>query len=518
MLRELYIENFAVIKSANIAFADGFTVFTGVTGAGKSILINALNAVIGQRISKEIIRSGEDKAVVVAVFDDDLVITREVSRDGRSMARINNRPVSVAELREIGENLLNIHGQHDSQILLNSDKHLDIIDNFSDNNSIISEYQSSFRKLQEITKKCINLSKENTNIDKYREIVAEIGGLDIKPNEDEIVEAEFEIAQNSEYILSNLFGAISDNESAVELLNTAIMLMEKSEVSDDLNKRLKTSKIEISDIISELKNRAEKIKIDSARYEFLKERRSELIKIKKKYGADLEGIYNIYKNSLSELENIEKYNEILDSAIAEKENLLKITTQKATELSNNRRKNAEIFSSRVADELAFLNMPNVRFEVRCEKGKLSINGFDNVEFLISVNRGEELKPISKIASGGELSRIMLVLKSVLAEKDEVQTLIFDEIDSGVSGSAAQKIAIKLEEISKLRQIICVTHLAQIAVKANTHYLIEKTIDSDTQTNIKKMDKTDRIYEIARIIEGENPSELTLKTAKELLGG
>lgn len=548
MLKELYIENLAVIEKANISFDNKLNVFTGETGAGKSILINGINAVLGQRTTKDIVRSGTDKAFVSAMFTDisdevvnklselgfsaddkTVILSREISSDGGSVARINSRPSTVSAIHDIGNLLINIHGQHDNQILLAPERHIDIIDSFGELESQIEDYRSSFKNLQDISRKIkeINLSldEKNKRIAYLSDIVDEIGDLELKEGEDIAIEEEFRLASNSEMISKSVSLSCSaltgdDSSSVSDVLYDVIdRLSQFSDISEEISslcERLNSAKIEIDDISSELSSFGDKIDVNAERLQYLSNRRDEIIKITRKYG-ELPEVIKLYNSAADELVLLSNSDEQTSALNEEKQRLLSEVTEKAKALSKSREEVAKRFIEDVSKELEFLNMPGVTLDFTHEKGKLTINGMDTMELLISANAGEPPKPIAKIASGGELSRVMLALKSVIAEKDNIPTMIFDEIDTGVSGRAAQKIGIKLSEIGKIRQVLCVTHLAQIAVMADNHLLIEKnTVDDRTVTSVKQLDFDGRKYEIARIMGGDNITDLMLENASELL--
>lgn len=550
MLKELYIENLAVIKQATITFNNNLNIFTGETGAGKSILINGINAVLGQRTTKEIVRTGSEKAVVVALFinlsnstkdklselgftieDNEVSITREIFSDGGSVARVNSRTTTVSILREIGETLINIHGQHDNQILLSPEKHINIIDNFGSLHNSLAEYQSSFKTLQETARKINKLTldekEKNHRIFELTEIINEIETLELYENEDVEIEEEYNVSKNAAKLfeaVNNAYIFLSGTDdmtgAIVETDNAAEELLPLTEFLGDLEpiaSRLKAASIEIDDISSELSHLSSRLDIDPKHFDYLSKRREDLNKIKRKYGPELVDVLKTHNNALVELEQLEGNDSQIELLRNQKSELLAEVTQKAKLLSTQREEVAITFIERVTSELTFLDMPNVKLEVSHEKGKLTVNGMDTLEFLISANVGEPPKPIAKIASGGELSRIMLALKNVLADKDDIPTLIFDEIDTGVSGRAAQKIGIKLAQISKFRQVLCVTHLAQIAIMADNHLCIEKNVvDNTTITKVKALDLDERKYEIARIMGGDNATELLLKNAEELI--
>lgn len=546
MLKEIFIENLAVIKQAVIPFSDGLNIFTGETGAGKSILINGINAVLGQRSTKDIVRSGCNKAVVTALFtdiadnvkekldefgvsyeDDEISITREINADGGSVARINGRTTSVSVLKELGSLLINIHGQHDNQILMDSEKHIKILDSFGGDDTLLTEYKESFKQLQQTARKLKELKNRETEkaerLRSLNEIIEEMRELELEEGEDEALEKEYETAQNAEQIISSLNMCVQlllGEESASDLILKAESELEDlsdSSPYSELYERLSAAEIEISDIADELTAITDKIELDGQRVEYLRQRISKINHLKRKYMCDCSQLIDMYNNALEETGSLESSSDEIKKLNEEKEDLLKVVTERAKTLSKFREETARKFVSRVTEELTFLNMPNVILDVKHEKGKLTVNGMDTMEFLISANKGEEPKPISRIASGGELSRIMLALKSVIADKDSIPTMIFDEIDTGVSGKAAQKIGIKLKSIGKVRQVICVTHLSQIAVMADNHLMIEKKTDNErTETSVYQLDFKGRTAEIARIMGGENPSQLMLKTAEEEL--
>ena len=545
MLREIYIKNLAVIKEATIPFTENLNIFTGETGAGKSILINGINAVLGNRSSKDIVRTGCDKAVITALFteldsniisfldelgishdNEEITITREINSDGKSIARINQRTAPASLLKKIGSMLINIHGQHDNQILMDSEKHLQILDDFGEDNSYLENYREVFRELQHTAKKLNELKKsEHLKAERsiyLNSIIEDIGELELSENEDEILEKEYETAQNAEKMIiaiKNAIQIVSGENNANDLIlsaeNEILHYTENNSELNSLYERFSAVEIELADISSELETLADKVEFDGQRLEYLSTRLNIINKLKKKYLTDCNGLVKLYNDACAEV----TYFESSATEIAElnklKESLLHKVTERAKELFDYREKTAEKFAERVTAELEFLNMPDVIISVQHEKGKLTVNGMDNIEFLISANKGEVPKPISKIASGGELSRIMLALKSVIAGRDSIPTMIFDEIDTGVSGKAAQKIGIKLREIGKIRQVICVTHLSQIAVMADNHLMIEKqTVNDRTETHVTQLDFEGRVSEIARIMGGENPSQLMLDTARE----
>ena len=544
MLKEIYIKNLAVIKEAVIPLEKKLNIFTGETGAGKSILINGINAVLGQRCSKDIVRTGCDKAVITALFtelsddvcekldelgishdNEEITITREISADGGSVARINSRTASASLLKEIGCMLINIHGQHDNQILLDSEKHLQILDDFGGDNSLLEQYRVTFRELQHTARKLGELKKrEQAGALRRRElneIIDDIGELELSAGEDEQLEKEYSTAKNSENAIIAIKGAVSAiigedaaNDMIVSAETGIAGYTDDSPKLSELYERLSAAEIELSDIAAELEAVADRIELDGQRLDYLGDRLSAINKLKRKYAADCDGLIKLYDDACKEIMQFESSGDEIRELAEKREKLLHNVTEQAKALFEYRETLGKRFAEQVTAELEFLNMPGVVIAVRHEKGKLTVNGMDTVEFLISANRGEEPKPISKIASGGELSRIMLALKSVIGDKDSIPTMIFDEIDTGVSGKAAQKIGMKLRLLGKVRQIICVTHLSQIAVMADNHLMIEKSIVGDrTETHVTQLDMDGRVAEIARIMGGDSPSELMLDNAR-----
>ena len=550
MLSQLYIENLAVIEKANIDFTGKLNVFTGETGAGKSILINGINAILGQRVTKDIVRTGTDKAVISAVFtavpseceqllsqsgltveDGQLFLEREIRSDGGSIARINNRPVNISLLKQVGEMLVNIHGQHDNQILLSPDRHIDILDSYAESGEMLADYQESFHKLQRIAKQ-INTLKTDANqkqfrISKLYDVVSEIENLNIKENEDEQIKAELAVSKNAVALSEAIYSAnaviagTDDSRGVVENVSTANSYIEQySDLMPELSalcERLESARIEVQDISQELDSILGKLNVDPKRFDWLNQRSEELRRICKKYGPALDDVLKTLADSKQELEVLENSEQDLSKLEAQKTEILTEVSKKALELSDFRKKASERFVKQVTGELEFLNMPNVKIVVDSVQGKLTLKGMDSIEFLISANVGEQPRPLAKIASGGELSRIMLALKNVIAQKDAIGTLIFDEIDTGVSGRAAQKIGLKLKNIARFRQVLCVTHLAQIAVMADNHILIEKNVVGNrTVTTVRPLAQEERKHEIARIMGGDSITPLLLENAQQLL--
>ncbi len=550
MLEEIYIENLAVIEKATVSFTNDLNVFTGETGAGKSILINGINALLGQRVTKDIVRTGAKKAVISGCFsglgkqvldkmnelgieaeDGKLYLSREINSDGGSTGRINSRSFNISAIRELGALLVTIHGQHDNQILMSPEKHIDILDSYSNAQPLLDEYGSLFHGLQELSREISRKKKEQegkqARLAQLKDIITELCELDPKPDEDTAVDEELNISKNAVFLSEAAFAAekLLAGDEDTDVIDTAIgQALKQLETGTDimqdfavLHERLSSVQIEAADIASELSSLIDKLGADPQRFEWLNQRSRELEKAKVKYGPTLTDVINTLNKAQSEYDELSGSEESLKGLLEKRSELLKEKSLKAAELSAFRKKAAERFVAQVTEELEFLNMPKVKLVVDIQQGKLTHSGMDNIEFLISANVGEEPRPIAKIASGGELSRIMLALKSVIADKDSIDTLIFDEIDTGVSGRAAQKIGMKLKAISKYRQVLCVTHLSQMAVMADNHLLIEKKIKGErTVTHIRPLDLEDRKQEIARIIGGDTVTELTLRNAEELI--
>ena len=550
MLAELEIENLAVIAHARIPFSPHLNVFTGETGAGKSILIHGIHAVLGQRVTRDIVRTGCKKAVITALFtklspavcakldalsisheDDELLLTREIAADGGSAARVNGHTTTVSVLREIGSTLINIHGQHDNQVLLSPECHLQILDAFGGDDTRLHRYQESFRALQQTAKRLNHLGKleqEKAHRRQYlRQLVQDVEDLGLEAGEESALEEELELLQhvggissalqNAEELLSGEESggtAVDRTEEAAEELSAIAEL--RSDFSA-LYERLNTVRIEVEDIAAECRNLREQLDMDPARYAQVTKRLQEIRALGKQYQCTGDELMQQYQQAEEELQQMQSDAAEIEALREEKKQLLEQVSTQAKELSEYRAQLLERFAAQVTEQLAFLNMPNVVLTGKHTMGKLTIHGMDNLEFLISANRGEEPRPLARIASGGELSRIMLALKCVIADRDSIPTLIFDEIDTGVSGKAAQKIGMKLREVGQLRQVLCVTHLSQIAVMADHHLMIEKQTDCGrTETHVMPLTEEGRIREIARIMGGENPSELLLRSAQEEL--
>lgn len=547
MLKELSIENLAVIESAVIPLTDGFNAFTGETGAGKSILIHGIQAVLGQRTNKDLVRTGCKKAVITAVFsplkeetkavlaeygydteDDELLLTREISADGGSIGRVNGKSAPAALLRALGDTLVNIHGQHDNQILLRPERHLEVLDSFGSNTALPETYKNEFQQLQSCARALNQLKKaEQEKMQRLRTLqqtIEEIGELDPQPQEDVQLDAQYHAAARAEdtaELAGGICRMLTDGEenlsdalaAALDQLNR---LASASSDAEPLCERLKALNIELRDISDEISAYTAG-QLSPAEFAKLNDRRNAVNSMALRYHTDADGLRQIYADAIEEINAIESDSNKLRQLTEERAERLHRVTELAKQLTAYRRELADEFSRRVGEELAYLNMPRVKLSVELTQGKLTPNGMDHAEFLISANPGEPPKPIAQIASGGELSRMMLALKAVLAERDAIPTLIFDEIDTGVSGKAAQKIGLKLRALSQHHQVICVTHLAQLATQAVHHLLIEKhSTDTSTSTEVSVLDRAARIEEIARIMGGDDHSALLLQTAEAAL--
>lgn len=551
MLKFLHIENIAVIERSDIEFSAGFNVLTGETGAGKSIVIDAINAVLGERTSKELIRAGCDTAEVSAVFgeldnataaalsdagvtpdeDGNIVIRRRLSAAGKGLIKLNDRPVTAAELKEIGKHLVNIHGQHDNQALLDPNRHLDYIDAVADDDPIKGKYYAEFRELNRIRKE---LAATETDEDEKRRRVGllkyqinELESAGIKPGEYEKLQKKLAIARNYQKTaeaLSRAYSALKGDDEfdgAVSLLTDAEKSLSSlhNEEWDKKSSALADAAAAAEDVSVALYDFLENAELADIDPDEINSRLETLDKLMAKYGNSEEEMLELLEKARIELNDTE----FSDKKAAELSTLLDDATERlialAEELTAARKKAAAEFEKQVCDILSYLNMPDVRFTVQFGKGRYTKRGCDTAEFMISANRGESVKPLCKIASGGELSRVMLAIKSVLLGRDPVGTMIFDEIDTGISGYTAGKVGTQLKKVAENRQVICVTHLAQIAAMADTHLLIEKKAEKDrTFTSVSPLSYEQRINEIARIMSGAQMTENLYNSAKELLDG
>ncbi len=550
MLKHLNIENIAVIEKCNIDFSFGFNVLSGETGAGKSIVIDAINAVTGQRTSKELVRTGCDKATVSAVFEDipnsvvdilseysvdcsdgTLLMLRTINADGRNVCKINGVSVNVSLLKEIGNLLVNIHGQHDNQALLDSKNHCGYIDLFGVDNGIINDYKDCYYRLKNVKKQLKSLktdeSEKQRRIDLLKFQINEIEAANINVGELKQLIDRRNVIRNAEKLIFNLnscsvklsgtddslgaaslcFDAVSDLAACNEYLNE----------SKELNEKLIAVSAELDEIAADVKAELEKISFDIGELDECEQRIDLINTLLKKYGGSEEAILNYMTDAVNELDVITSSDEIIAKLEEKSSELEDELVEKGELLTLARKKSAERFSAEVCETLKYLEMPDVVFSVKFGEGMYTVNGCDEVEFFISANKGQALRPLCKVASGGELSRIMLSIKSVMTADGDADTLIFDEIDTGISGKAADKVGRQLRELSHKKQVICVTHLAQIAAAGDNHLLISKMSENNgTYTKVESISDDKRVEEIARIMSGTNLTENLYKSAKELI--
>lgn len=547
MLTSLKIENVAIIESAAIEFGCGLNVLTGETGAGKSIVIDSINAILGERTSRDIIRTGAQSAKVYAVFEDVnervrnfldengidcedgvLIINRTLSREGKNVCRINGAPVTVSMLREIGGELIDIHGQHDNQSLLSPEKHCGFVDSFAGNADLIADYREKYGRLCEIRSKLKKLttdeSSKSQRIDFLTYQIDELEKAEITIGERDELKARKSLINNLQKVIESLniaYEALKADGAGIDMITDAESEIANAsaymETLGEASEKITDIRYELEDIAETVRDAMTEVDFDPSELEDIDERLDLLYRLSKKYGDTEEEMLEYLEKARAELDNIAFSEERVKELQKQEKEALAETETAACKLTESRKTAGEKLSNAICSELEFLDMPNVRFVVKCSDIGLTENGKDEIEFLISANAGEEPKPLAKIASGGELSRIMLAIKNVLAETDGVDTMIFDEIDTGVSGRAAQKIAMKLRSASKGRQVICVTHLAQIAAQGDVHLYISKSVsDGKTYTNIKSLIEEERVAEIARIMGGMEITKLQLESAREML--
>jgi DNA repair protein RecN (Recombination protein N) len=549
MLSTLYIENIAVIEKTEINFTKGLNALTGETGAGKSIIIDSINAVTGHRTSKEIIRTGADSAFVSATFTDvsdeiiemaenlgykcedkTLIFSRELSLNGRNTCRINSRPATVATLKELGIYLINIHGQHESLELMQGDTHINYIDNFAEINYAVKEYYDVYKELKKVEKLLKSSQQDESQrlyeIDLLRFQVEEIDNASLEVGEDESLGDEKRVLQNSEKIRTFFdkaknalsgYGAVNACDLVDDASTNLIKASNLFEQAEDVSNRLADLSYSLQDISNEITSLTEELEFSPTRLEEIEERLDLIYKLKRKYGSTIEEILEFRDNAFTRLKELENYDINISNAKEQYRELLAQTKEKAEMLTALRIKSGKAFSDKVQAEMKYLDMPNVKIIVSIEETELTPKGKDKVEILISANPGEAPKPVSKIASGGELSRMMLAIKTVLSQSDTIDTLIFDEVDTGISGKASMKVGMKLREVSNSRQVLCVTHQVQIASLAENHLLIRKNfVNNKTFTDVVSLDRNGRINELARIMGGIEITENTKKLAEEML--
>ncbi|MDD2361905.1 MAG: DNA repair protein RecN [Oscillospiraceae bacterium] len=552
MLTSLHIENIAVIEKAEIELGSGLNVLTGETGAGKSMVIDAINAALGERISSDVVRTGSEQALVTAVFnniskknclalkdlgyppDEDgaLLIQRKISAEGKgSTCRINGQPATVSILRTIGRMLVNIHGQHENQALLSAERHVDYLEQIGELLPLHEKYSEAYGHLcdirRQLEKTKIDEGTKARRIDMLRFQIDEIEAVGLQPGEEQELKNQRELFRNAEKIavsLNNAHQCFSGNEEggALAMVSDAVSYLKDAgryvENVAEFSRRVEGILYDLEECAQELRDYSSHLDFEPNELELVEERLDRIHRLTAKYGSNEEEVLEFLEQAQQELDSIE-LSDMLEARLQNEFGQAKKTVlELASQLSTARRKAAADFEKKVQEQLAFLDMPGVRLKVSIETVEPGSNGIDSIEFLISANPGEAPRPLAKIASGGELSRIMLALKSVMANADDIDTLVFDEIDTGISGRAAHKVGIKLRETSKNRQVICVTHLAQIGAQADNHFLIEKTVhDGRTYTDVIALDNTGREKELARII-GGSITQATLDAAREMLAG
>ncbi len=548
MLELLHIENIAIIEAADIEFAPGFNALTGETGAGKSIVIDSLSAVLGQRTSRELIRTGAEKAFVSAAFsgmapelteelgiqpeaDGTLLLQREIQTDGKNVCRVNGRPVTVGQLRALGARLLNIHGQHDGQQLLDEEQHIVYLDSFGRVESLAITYAEKYKDFTDIRRQIGALQMDEAEkarrVDTLQYQIEELRRAKLTPGEEEELTARRGMLRNAEKFLDAVAGAdyaLNGDDSgggALSALRQAQDALGGVRHLDDafgqLYERLGEAYSEVYDIAATVEDKRGELDVSPGELDRVESRMDLLYRLKKKYGATVEDMLDYQARCEAELAQIEDAGDTLarlEQALSKAE---KGARQAAQALSDARKAAADRLTAQILTELQQLDMGKIRFAVDFAEKPLDSDGMDTVRFLMSANVGEELRPIHKIASGGELARIMLAMKNVLSEQDHVGTMVFDEVDTGVSGRAAQKVAEKMARISRRKQVLCVTHLPQLAAMADTHFSVEKgERGGRTYTEVRRLDREQRRRELARLTGGSHVSQTMLDGAEELL--
>ena len=550
MLSSLQIENVAVIQKAEVHFKPGLNVLTGETGAGKSILIDSINAILGNRTSKDLVRTGASKAVIRAAFEqvpdavlnslekagyersDALMLSREITAEGKSTCRINGMPATASVLRELCGGLININGQHDSVGLLNPARHLGILDDYAQNDAEFQEYYVLYRELvcikRELDAMITDEAEKQRKIDLLSYQVQEIEDAGLTAGEEQILESRRKILANASAIrdkIAQSYALLSgDDESsgAVDLLGEASHAIDTAAQLDDALAAASSQLLDLyynaKDVAADLIGRLDSYDTNDAELDEIEQRLDLIYKLKRKYGDTVEDVIEFGQNAREELERIQSSQERHDHLQAEKRRLYTLAREKAEALTQTRLHAFEALNKRISGTLDFLNMPGVRMTLRHTRGPLASHGQDSIEFYISTNRGEAPKPLAKIASGGELSRITLAIKNAMADKDAVPTVIYDEIDSGVSGKAAGRIGEVLRQSAQGHQILCITHTAQIAALADCHLLIQKNVANDrTYTEIHPLDEEGRVEALARLISGDHVTDISRANAREMLG-
>lgn len=550
MLSSLQIENVAVIQKAEVHFKPGLNVLTGETGAGKSILIDSINAILGNRTSKDLVRTGASKAVIRAAFEqvpdavlnslekagyersDALMLSREITAEGKSTCRINGMPATASVLRELCGGLININGQHDSVGLLNPARHLGILDDYAQNDAEFQEYYVLYRELvrikRELDAMITDEAEKQRKIDLLSYQVQEIEDAGLTAGEEQTLESRRKILANASTIrdkIAQSYALLSgDDESsgAVDLLGEASHAIDTAAQLDDALAAASSQLLDLyynaKDVAADLIGRLDSYDTNDAELDEIEQRLDLIYKLKRKYGDTVEDVIEFGQNAREELERIQSSQERHDHLQAEKRRLYALAREKAEALTQTRLNAFEALNKRISGTLDFLNMPGVRMTLRHTRGPLASHGQDSIEFYISTNPGEAPKPLAKIASGGELSRITLAIKNAMADKDAVPTVIYDEIDSGVSGKAAGRIGEVLRQSAQGHQILCITHTAQIAALADCHLLIQKNVANDrTYTEIHPLDEEGRVEALARLISGDHVTDISRANAREMLG-
>ncbi len=550
MLSSLQIENVAVIQKAEVHFKPGLNVLTGETGAGKSILIDSINAILGNRTSKDLVRTGASKAVIRAAFEqvpdavlnslekagyersDALMLSREITAEGKSTCRINGMPATASVLRELCGGLININGQHDSVGLLNPARHLGILDDYAQNDAEFQEYYVLYRELvrikRELDAMITDEAEKQRKIDLLSYQVQEIEDAGLTAGEEQTLESRRKILANASAIrdkIAQSYALLSgDDESsgAVDLLGEASHAIDTAAQLDDALAAASSQLLDLyynaKDVAADLIGRLDSYDTNDAELDEIEQRLDLIYKLKRKYGDTVEDVIEFGQNAREELERIQSSQKRHDHLQAEKRRLYALAREKAEALTQTRLNAFEALNKRISGTLDFLNMPGVRMTLRHTRGPLASHGQDSIEFYISTNPGEAPKPLAKIASGGELSRITLAIKNAMADKDAVPTVIYDEIDSGVSGKAAGRIGEVLRQSAQDHQILCITHTAQIAALADCHLLIQKNVANDrTYTEIHPLDEEGRVEALARLISGDHVTDISRANAREMLG-
>lgn len=549
MLSSLQIENVAVIQKAEVHFEPGLNVLTGETGAGKSILIDSINAILGNRTSKDLVRTGASKAVIRAAFEqvpsavldkleqsgyersEALLLSREITAEGKSSCRINGMPATAAVLRDLCGGLININGQHDSVGLLNPAHHLGILDDYAQNRTVFQEYYTLYRKLVQVKRELDALITDETEkqrkIDLLQYQVQEIEDAGLTAGEEQTLENRRKVLSNASAIrdrLAQSYALLSgsdDAAGAVDLLGETSNAVDAAAQLDPALTAAAGQLLDLyynaKDVAADLIGRLDAYDTNDAELDEVEQRLDLLYRLKRKYGSTVEDVIAFGQKAREELDNIQHSQQRHDALQAEKLRLYAKAREKAEVLTQTRLKAFEELNTRISGTLDFLNMPGVRMTLRHTRGPLASHGQDSVEFYISTNPGEAPKPLAKIASGGELSRITLAIKNAMADKDAVPTVIYDEIDSGVSGKAAGRIGEVLRQSAQGHQILCITHTAQIAALADCHLLIQKNVSNErTYTEIHPLDENGRVEALARLISGDHVTELSRANAREML--